>query len=106
MGRFESKAHRRGACQCQTTFGSGLLENSVGLCYHAVGTMRGRENHGAVGLAPTHAFLTCCIEFRRDSCHIRGCGRGILRRKNASMKNYDVEMWRYSRELKLAMGSR
>lgn len=27
---------------------------------------------------------------------------GILRLKNASMRNYDVEMWRYSRELKFA----
>lgn len=27
---------------------------------------------------------------------------GILRLKNASMKNYDVEMWRYGRELKFA----
>ncbi|WP_298244122.1 GDSL-type esterase/lipase family protein [uncultured Bradyrhizobium sp.] len=27
---------------------------------------------------------------------------GVLRLKNASMRNYDVEMWRYSRELKFA----
>jgi lysophospholipase L1-like esterase len=27
---------------------------------------------------------------------------GILRIKNSSMKNYDVEMWRYSKELKVA----
>lgn len=27
---------------------------------------------------------------------------GVLRLKNASMKNYDIEMWRYARELKFA----
>jgi len=27
---------------------------------------------------------------------------GMLRLKNASMRNYDIEMWRYSRELKFA----
>ena len=27
-------------------------------------------------------------------------GEGILRLKNSSMKNYDIEMWRYARELK------
>lgn len=27
---------------------------------------------------------------------------GVLRLKNASMRNYDIEMWRYSRELKFA----
>src|SRR5262249_22559845 len=27
-------------------------------------------------------------------------GEGILRIKNSSMKNYDIEMWRYARELK------
>src|SRR5437763_607348 len=26
---------------------------------------------------------------------------GILRIKNSSMKNYDIEMWRYARELKI-----
>src|SRR6266478_7175245 len=26
---------------------------------------------------------------------------GILRVKNSSMKNYDIEMWRYARELKV-----
>src|SRR5947208_1763514 len=28
-------------------------------------------------------------------------GEGILRVKNSSMKNYDIEMWRYARELKI-----
>ncbi len=28
-------------------------------------------------------------------------GEGILRIKNSSMKNYDIEMWRYARELKV-----
>ena len=28
-------------------------------------------------------------------------GEGILRIKNSSMTNYDIEMWRYSRELKV-----
>lgn len=27
-------------------------------------------------------------------------GEGVLRLKNSSMKNYDIEMWRYARELK------
>jgi len=27
-------------------------------------------------------------------------GEGVIRLKNASMRNYDIEMWRYSRELK------
>jgi len=27
--------------------------------------------------------------------------RGFLRVKNSSMKNYDIEMWRYARELKV-----
>ena len=31
-----------------------------------------------------------------------GCAEVLLRIKNSSMKNYDVEMWRYSRELKHA----
>src|SRR5207244_2241722 len=31
-----------------------------------------------------------------------GAAEGILRLKNASMKNYDIEMWRYGRELKYA----
>jgi len=29
-----------------------------------------------------------------------GLGEAILRLKNASMKNYDIEMWRYAKELK------
>jgi lysophospholipase L1-like esterase len=29
-----------------------------------------------------------------------GAGEAILRAKNASMKNYDIEMWRYAKELK------
>ena len=29
-----------------------------------------------------------------------GVGEGILRLKNSSMKNYDIEMWRYAKELK------
>src|SRR5437016_915573 len=28
-------------------------------------------------------------------------GEGILRIKNSSMQNYDIEMWRYARELKI-----
>ncbi len=28
-------------------------------------------------------------------------GEGVLRVKNSSMKNYDIEMWRYARELKV-----
>ena len=31
-----------------------------------------------------------------------GVGEVVLRVKNSSMRNYDVEMWRYSRELKVA----
>jgi lysophospholipase L1-like esterase len=31
---------------------------------------------------------------------ILGLSEGFLRLKNSSMKNYDIEMWRYSRELK------
>src|SRR4051812_32552757 len=30
-----------------------------------------------------------------------GISEGILRVKNSSMKNYDIEMWRYARELKV-----
>lgn len=30
-----------------------------------------------------------------------GAAEGILRVKNSSMRNYDIEMWRYSKELKL-----
>ena len=29
-----------------------------------------------------------------------GAGEALLRAKNASMKNYDIEMWRYAKELK------
>lgn len=31
-----------------------------------------------------------------------GFGEAVLRLKNSSMKNYDIEMWRYSNELKIA----
>lgn len=31
-----------------------------------------------------------------------GFGEAVLRLKNSSMKNYDIEMWRYSNELKVA----
>jgi len=31
-----------------------------------------------------------------------GFGEGVIRLKNSSMKNYDIEMWRYSNELKRA----
>src|SRR5580704_8612042 len=30
-----------------------------------------------------------------------GLAEGVLRIKNSSMKNYDIEMWRYAKELKV-----
>ena len=33
-----------------------------------------------------------------------GMAEAILRIKNSSMKNYDVEMWRYAKELKIPSG--
>ena len=31
-----------------------------------------------------------------------GAAEAVLRLKNSSMKNYDIEMWRYAKELKVA----
>jgi hypothetical protein len=33
-----------------------------------------------------------------------GVGEGMLRAKNRSMKTYDIEMWRYAKELKARSG--
>ncbi|HVZ18382.1 MAG TPA: GDSL-type esterase/lipase family protein [Terriglobales bacterium] len=48
------------------------------------------------------SVLFGCISFIVTLVLCLAAAEGILRMKNASMKNYDVEMWRYAKELKFA----
>src|ERR1700722_5988393 len=45
-----------------------------------------------------HSTILCVI----TTAVALGAGELVLRMKNSTMKNYDVEMWRYAKELKVS----
>jgi lysophospholipase L1-like esterase len=54
----------------------------------------------AGGLAVLKNFVKSGVVFVLALLFALGCAEGILRLKNSSMQNYDIEMWRYAKELK------
>jgi lysophospholipase L1-like esterase len=47
-------------------------------------------------------IIFSCTLFAISTVVALGLAEGVLRVKNSSMKNYDIEMWRYAKELKVA----
>jgi lysophospholipase L1-like esterase len=55
----------------------------------------------SVGAKPARSGLLLNLILALSAVFIAaGIGEGVLRLKNSSMKNYDIEMWRYAKELK------
>ena len=60
--------------------------------------MIGAANHGKVKRG--RAIWLSALMFALSLSLAVAVGEGVIRLKNVSMRNYDIEMWRYSRELK------
>lgn len=55
----------------------------------------------AASIAMNRSTVFSIFLFVASTLFSIGIAEGVLRVKNASMRNYDIEMWRYARELKM-----
>ncbi|MBR0781100.1 SGNH/GDSL hydrolase family protein [Bradyrhizobium iriomotense] len=60
------------------------------------------NNGSPLGQSRVRLFVSGALTVILTLLICTAAAEGLLRLKNASMRNYDIEMWRYSRELKFA----
>jgi lysophospholipase L1-like esterase len=72
------------------------------LVFHFGGGMRNMQSTATLGQSRIRSFLFGSLTVILTLVISAAAAEAILRLKNASMRNYDIEMWRYGRELKVA----
>jgi lysophospholipase L1-like esterase len=77
-------------------------QNGTGSCSHFGGRTQHMRSTATLGQCRIRSLLFGSLTVILTLIISAAAAEGILRLKNASMRNYDIEMWRYSRELKFA----
>jgi lysophospholipase L1-like esterase len=72
------------------------------LVFHFGGGTRDMQSTATLGQSRFRSFLFGSLTVILTLVISAAAAEAILRLKNASMRNYDIEMWRYGRELKVA----